>query len=182
MKKAWADPDSKFNSPEYRAGQARDKKAWWDAHPEKKEELAERMRGRRSPESIARRDEKARKKALNPTKHSEGAKKRWADPEYREKMRLAQKRRWELRETTLMKHQKALEISRDLTHASDRNLAHYYRKEIKAGDLTNIPKGARSRLKKAGIVGYPRYRGIKGAGLSLTPYGERLLEEAEGYL
>lgn len=74
-------------------------------------------------------------------------------------------------------HKRALGISEDLVKISDRNLVHYFRKEIKAGNLTNIPTGARKRLKKAGIVGILHYRGLSGSVCSLTPYGEALLEE-----
>jgi len=43
-KEHWADPKTGYHTQEYRDRQSRDKKAWWDAHPEAKEALSQRIR------------------------------------------------------------------------------------------------------------------------------------------
>ena len=78
-----------------------------------------------------------------------------------------------------MSHKRALDISPDLVHVSDRNLVYYFREEIRAGALSGIPTGARKRLVEMGLIMASRKRGQPGSGYMITPYGERLLREAD---
>ncbi|MBA7671068.1 hypothetical protein ES703_79219 [subsurface metagenome] len=77
----------------------------------------------------------------------------------------------------MIPHRLALGISDDLVKTSDRNLVHFYRREITAGSLKSVPTGARKRLKKAGLVGVIHHKGLTGSKVSLTSYGEALMEE-----